>query len=487
MQHGNPSSHWTIGLRTQWHWLALGALTIFHLFLSEILPPAEDELYYWSWAQNLGASYYDHPPMVAYLIRLTSVFGHSWFALRVSAVVLATLSLAAISLWSDRQVTLGPVLLSPIFLFGGVLITPDLPLAFFWVLYVAWFMAANRSLSEWHGDPITRVYRQMPVPFGRWLGGGLLLGLGLLSKYTMVLAIPCGFFILILKYRPKGWFLGYLFHLLVALLVFSPVLWFSWRHQFSPFQFQWDHSMRGSGFSFSSLGNFMGGQILLLGALPFLFLPLALLKSPELYEEPRSHVALFFFSIPMLFFLFKACRGPLEANWAIVAFLSFWPIAQKILDESSFQPVLKILVGISFVPPLLASVLILVHLVHPLKWVTPEKDRVRKLSAQYELAEKVQREMPRGETLYAPTYQWTSYFKYLGMRAEQFYPEGRESQFTLEQTTNPCEKQSLVAFIEDNRWKEALSCFPHREILKTYPLNVRETTLNTFHLVRLAK
>jgi len=425
--------------------------------------------------------------MVAYLIRLTtSIFGNSLFAVRLSAVILSTLILAVIFRWTDRHTTLGLVLVTPLFLFGGILITPDLPLAFFWVLYVSWFMSANRTLSEWHNDPITRVYRQMPVPLYRWIAAGIILGLGLLSKYTMVIAIPCGFLTL-LKYRRKGWWMGYLTHLGVALLVSLPVLYFSWRHHFSPFQFQWDHSMRGAGFSLNHLANFLGSQVALLSALPFLFLPLALLKGPELYQEPRSHVALFFYVGPILFFLFKAFRGPLEANWALVAYLSFWPVAQRILDESSFRPVLNFFVAISFLPAMLISTALFVHLIHPIAWVKPEKDRVRKLTSQMDLAAKVNRDIPKGETLYTPTYQWTSYFRYLGRPAEQVYPFGRESHFTLVEPQTACDKTSVMAFVDETRYADLLHCFPQRTIVKSYPLIVRDQTFATFHLVRLSR
>ena len=423
--------------------------------------------------------------MVAYLIRFaTAIFGNSIWAIRLAGIFCSTCVLAVIFLWSERHTVVAWMLLVPLFLLGGALITPDLPLALFWVLYVSWFMSANRTLSEWHDDPITRVYRQMPVHLSRWALGGVILGLGLLSKYTMALAIPCGFLVLVSKYRTKGYGLGYLVHLTVALLVASPILWFNWHHDFAPLIFQWQHATASRGFAFKYLFEFFGIQTLLLSALPFLFLPAALLKSPELYREPRSHVALFFYLGPILFFLIKASRGPVEANWALLAYLSFWPVAQRILEESSFRPILNAIVGISFFPALAASIVILVHLVHPVSYISPTQDRVRKLAAQLEVAKAVTKDVPSGETLYSANYQWTSYYRYLGLSAGQ-YPEGRGSQFTLEQKGSPCDQASVLAFIDDIRLAGTLTCFPHREILHSYPMEVRGTKLATFHLVRL--
>ena len=56
----------------------LCGLFVVHLIFAAFLPPMEDELYYWAWAQSLQKSYYDHPPMVAYLIRAsTAVWGNN--------------------------------------------------------------------------------------------------------------------------------------------------------------------------------------------------------------------------------------------------------------------------------------------------------------------------------------------------------------------------------------------------------------------------
>ena len=44
----------------------------FYLILAALLPAADDEVYYWAWARPLQFSYYDHPPLTAYMIRLST-------------------------------------------------------------------------------------------------------------------------------------------------------------------------------------------------------------------------------------------------------------------------------------------------------------------------------------------------------------------------------------------------------------------------------
>ena len=51
----------------------------------DLLP---EEAYYWNYAQHLDIGYVDHPPMIAWLIALsTGLLGHSEFAVRLPAIV----------------------------------------------------------------------------------------------------------------------------------------------------------------------------------------------------------------------------------------------------------------------------------------------------------------------------------------------------------------------------------------------------------------
>jgi 4-amino-4-deoxy-L-arabinose transferase-like glycosyltransferase len=131
----------------------LAALTPAWLALAALLPPADDEVYYWCWAQRLQLSYYDHPPMVAYMIRLsTAVFGDTLFATRLPAVV-STITMLAVIGWLTRPRTLLPlVLFTPLFTFGAVLVTPDTPLLMFWALYLAWLVGTHEKLA-WSDEP----------------------------------------------------------------------------------------------------------------------------------------------------------------------------------------------------------------------------------------------------------------------------------------------------------------------------------------------
>jgi dolichol-phosphate mannosyltransferase len=53
--------------------------------LPELLP---EEAYYWNYSRHLDIGYLDHPPMVAWLIRLgTMVFGQNEFGVRIGTAL----------------------------------------------------------------------------------------------------------------------------------------------------------------------------------------------------------------------------------------------------------------------------------------------------------------------------------------------------------------------------------------------------------------
>src|SRR3569833_762705 len=64
--------------------VTVAILLILKVYLAAVMPPIGDEAYYWMWGQKLDWSYFDHPPLHAWLLRLMSmIFGWNLFSLRV--------------------------------------------------------------------------------------------------------------------------------------------------------------------------------------------------------------------------------------------------------------------------------------------------------------------------------------------------------------------------------------------------------------------
>ena len=74
--------------RARWIFIAI---TLFALIYNGFLPLHPDEAYYWTWLRHIAWSYYDAPPMVAYLIWLsTHLFGTSAFMIKLVSRSAAT-------------------------------------------------------------------------------------------------------------------------------------------------------------------------------------------------------------------------------------------------------------------------------------------------------------------------------------------------------------------------------------------------------------
>ena len=64
-----------------------------------------EEAYYWMWSRDPDLCYFDHPPLIAWMMRISTViFGHSVFAVRVSALQSNALT-AVIIFWCTWRVT----------------------------------------------------------------------------------------------------------------------------------------------------------------------------------------------------------------------------------------------------------------------------------------------------------------------------------------------------------------------------------------------
>jgi 4-amino-4-deoxy-L-arabinose transferase-like glycosyltransferase len=293
--------------------LLVAASLLFHVAYAGLVALSPQEAYYWSWSRRLALSYFDHPPLAAWTIRATTeVFGTSERAIRLAAVVhsglfLWFLFLAGRRLFSERAALLATAfaLLAPITSLGQVVITPDGPLLSGWA---ACLYFTVRALDE---------------EDGRWLlAAGLATGLAALGKYTGFLLVPQLGLALLLDPRgrrliasPWPW-LG----LLLAALVFSPVLlWNAERHGVS---FLFQSEGRTSTFALRPVlvGRFIGLQAISVSPLLWLGLMAAPFLAARRWHEPGWRVAAIF-SLPLV--LLMLVISPfhwVKMNWGAPAY-----------------------------------------------------------------------------------------------------------------------------------------------------------------------
>lgn len=297
--------------------LRLAAIGSFELAL--------DEGYYWVWSRHLSLSYYDHPPMVALTIWLTTLFGDGEFFVRLGSVIGAAVSSwllfqITVRLSGDEKAGLAAVWianLTLIFCAGGLIVSPDTPLVPFYLCALLFFLDATEREDR---------------AFFRWCAAGAAVGLAMLSKYTAVFFFPGALLYLILTPRRRHWLLRPHPYLatLVAFIVFSPVITWNAQHNWISFAFQGRHGLAAS----KELGlkhflDFAGMQTVSYSIGLFFFLVAGALRLardgfathlPPKAKEP--HLFLFAFALPTLgFFTLNAFRATVEGNWPILGFL----------------------------------------------------------------------------------------------------------------------------------------------------------------------
>ena len=123
--------------------LFLGAVLAINLVQAYFTPLIFDESYYWYYAQNMAWGYFDHPSMVAGLIKMGSWFFEGELGVRLLSCLLAIGT--PVLLWDcidhtekNRFVPHFFVLLFSMTLFHayGFLMLPDTPLLFFTALFL---------------------------------------------------------------------------------------------------------------------------------------------------------------------------------------------------------------------------------------------------------------------------------------------------------------------------------------------------------------
>ena len=117
--------------------LTVLALVVLRLVAAAWTPITFDEAYYWMWSKHLAGGYYDHPPMVALVIRAgTMIAGDSEFGVRLVSILsalpmsYAVYRTAAILFGGVRVGASAAILLNVTLMVavGTLIVTPDSPL-----------------------------------------------------------------------------------------------------------------------------------------------------------------------------------------------------------------------------------------------------------------------------------------------------------------------------------------------------------------------
>jgi 4-amino-4-deoxy-L-arabinose transferase-like glycosyltransferase len=341
----------------------------------------------------------------------------------------------------------------------------------FWALYLAWLVAVHERLAT--RPPVATGGRG--VLLGWWLLGGVLLGCGILGKYTMALAVIAGGVSFLLAGDWRRWLGGYVVHALVAVAVASPILIHNLRHDFVPIRYQWGHSMSSPRPGFGPFAEFVGVQLLLFGTVPFVVFAWALGHWRELTAEPRLRAAACLFVLPFAFFLVKATRGRLEGNWAFPCYLACWPLAAAWYAGVRHSARWRWATRAGFALPLGVTAFLAVHMIEPVPLMPASLDRATRQWGRLAAARDVAADLRAAghtEPVYAATYQWTALLRWHGVDARQIHGVSRPSHFTTMPET-PVGKAHAVVCSEEFLPAQLVTGFGPPRVVACYPVLVR--------------
>ena len=308
-------------------------------FLAGLLELGNDEVYYFTYALYPDLSYFDHPPMVGIIIRLFTSNLHftNEFFVRLGAVAAGTVNTWLMfligRLLKDEATGWYAALLYNASIYGfiiaGVFILPDAPQSVFWLisLYLLLKALPDKKLSKLNRRRI--------------LLSGVCIGFAMLSKYTSAFLV-IGTLVYVLIYN-RNWLRAKEFYLaiLIAILVFSPVIiWNAYNH-FISFGYQGSRAgIFSEGFKPVYFFTELGGQILYNNPVNVILIVtalLAILRRKVLVDIASQRVILLI-SLPLIatFLLIALFRQTLP-HWTGMAYVTLLPLAAMHIRDTKLE------------------------------------------------------------------------------------------------------------------------------------------------------
>lgn len=216
------------------------ASTLLRLLLAGSLELSADEVYYWTYALKLQWNYFDHPPMVAWLIRLTTgnLLLHNEIFVRLGAIIASAVCTWLIfktgTLINNLQTGWYTALFYTASLYAsvnaGAFIIPDSPLMIFWLAGIFLLIKILRlnAAATTHSTLL-------------WCLFGITSGLCIMSKvHGVFIWLGVILYVLFINrewLKQKGIYLS----AFITLIIISPIIIWNFQHNFITYTF---HSSR---------------------------------------------------------------------------------------------------------------------------------------------------------------------------------------------------------------------------------------------------
>ena len=292
--------------------------SVARIFIAFFLGLGIDEAHYFQYAVHPALSYYDHPPMVGYLIKIFLATGiQNSLIVRLPAVVSGILIMFLIfyigkTLFTAQSAFWAVVLFNLLPMFSGIgsiMIVPDTILSVLCLLILLLLWKIHKSGKGY-----------------LWYYIGIITGISLLTKYTgFLLYLSILLFTISVPdmrnwFRKKELWLGFL----ISLLIFSPVLIWNYENYWISFGFQLQHGFENKAvFNAKIFLRNIGAQAGAFSPFLFLFLILAFAKTciGVLIKAKRAFLIFSFVFPCFLLFGIAALFSEVLPHWPALGYL----------------------------------------------------------------------------------------------------------------------------------------------------------------------
>lgn len=311
-------------------------LNILQVSLTEL---TSDEGYYWFYAQHLQWGYYDHPPMIAAMIKAGTFLFPGELGVRFFNVVFSTAGLyfffRLLPLhYQDRRTTLLVMLSAPLLHYLTFLFFPDGPLLFFSLLFL---FAYKRFLEKQSaGNALLMGIALAFMAYSKY-HGGLVLLLTVLANPKLI--------------RSRYFYLS----LFIAALFFLPHIWWQYSQQFPTLKYHL--SGRTGNWSLRYVGEYLSQQLFAIGP-GLIFIPF-IAKTSSVFERTLKFIAIG----TLAFFLFSSLKTFVHFHWTSIALFPLLYLAIRWYHELERKKWLKRLILPFVILFLLVRILLMVPLI----------------------------------------------------------------------------------------------------------------------------
>jgi dolichol-phosphate mannosyltransferase len=315
-----------------WQTRAVGLImgtTLLRAAFAGLAGLTDTEAYYASWARVLDWSYYDHPPLIAWMVALTRPLAAGALGIRIGSVVCGALFAIAFHRFAARLFSpraaffaLVALLSLPAFFLMGFVLNPEAVLAPLWMLALSLLVDLRDRDEPWR-----------PIALGAAIGAGFL------AKYTAVLMVPIAIAWLASSARTRRWFRRPSFYAggLVALAIASPVIGWNAMHGWPSFALHLKERMAtpsAATFASNALRTLLG-QLGLFQPLAVVLLAAMAVVAVRRRKDDRYRL-LALAGIPVLafFFVMMVRVRDAEPHWTMMGWMPMAIVFGAWLDQN---------------------------------------------------------------------------------------------------------------------------------------------------------